>query len=311
EGDFEQCVRAINICNRPIISVDIPSGLNADTGESMGICVKATHTLCMLGLKFGLLSGHGRDCSGTVWLSALGIDRTPLATARTNAPQPSNNRLHKSHKGTYGDVAVVGGAPGMQGAAVLAATAAVYAGAGRTFLLPLSPEASQIFGARPEVMVRELGSIPIDSMTVVAGCGGGAAIEGHLGDLIEKSKNLIVDADALNALARSPTLCNQLRRREMDATILTPHPLEAARLLNSTAAAINSDRLNAAKELVDRFQCIVVLKGSGTIIASPHELPRINLSGNARLSTGGTGDVLAGMIGSYVSKFDRPFEATC
>ena len=136
--------------------------------------------------------------------------------------------------------------------------------------------------------------------TVVCGCGGGQAIIAWLPAVLQQAPRLVLDADALNAVAAAPALATLLRERatRQQATVLTPHPLEAARLLQTTTQEVQADRLHAASALAQRFQCTVLLKGSGTVIDSPGSTPWINASGNALLARGGTGDVLAGLIGA-------------
>jgi hydroxyethylthiazole kinase-like uncharacterized protein yjeF len=148
---------------------------------------------------------------------------------------------------------------------------------------------------------------------VVCGCGGGDAVHALMPQVLSSSQQLVLDADALNAIARDTALQSLLKKRSPrhKPTVLTPHPLEAARLLNCSAKEVQKNRLHAAQQLANTFQCVVVLKGSGSIIASPGHTPVINASGNARLATAGTGDVLAGLIGAYLARSEDPFAATC
>jgi hydroxyethylthiazole kinase-like uncharacterized protein yjeF len=148
-------------------------------------------------------------------------------------------------------------------------------------------------------------------MTLVAGCGGGLAMADHLPALLRKARRLVLDADALNRIAESPDLQASLRRRPGASTVLTPHPLEAARLLSVPVAGIQADRLGAAQAMAERFQCVVVLKGSGSIIAAPGQTARINPTGNARLATAGTGDVLAGLLGACLANGMPALDAAC
>ncbi len=285
-----------------MIAVDVPSGLSADTGQ--GDSVRADHTLCLLTLKPGLFTARGRDAAGQVWFDDLQVAAAPdLACAELAGPPAVPARPHASHKGSYGDVAVIGGAPGMAGAAVLAATAALTAGAGRVFLCPLDARAAGLLPNRPELMVRDWVSLPLETMVVAVGCGGGTAVASALPAVLARARSLVLDADALNEVAADPALQGALRERTAHGqpTVLTPHPLEAARLLGVQTADVQADRLRSARELAQRFGCVVVLKGSGTVIAAPGALPRINPTGNARLATGGTGDVLAGMLAAALA----------
>jgi hydroxyethylthiazole kinase-like uncharacterized protein yjeF len=276
--------------------------------------------LSLLTLKPGLFTAHGRDAAGEVWFDDLGANQGPRvapipvqATAWLLGAAPPALRLHASHKGSYGDVTVIGGAPGMTGAALLAASGALHSGAGRVFVGLLDGGAMAVDPSQPELMLRAVDKLDVTSSVVVCGCGGGEAIRAHLPKLLSVARQLVIDADALNAIA-SDTALQQLlavRQRRQRTTVLTPHPLEAARLLGSTSAAVQGDRLAAAHQLSQRFACTVVLKGSGTVIAAPDELAAINATGNARLATAGTGDVLAGMIGAELAGTQSAFAAAC
>jgi hydroxyethylthiazole kinase-like uncharacterized protein yjeF len=228
------------------------------------------------------------------------------------APAPSV-RAHASHKGSYGDVAVIGGASGMTGAALLAASAALHHGAGRVFVGLLDGGTLSVDPGQPELMFRALDALDPAQLTVVCGCGGGNAIAAQLSRLLSTAPRLVIDADAINSIANDAQLEKLLQARQHRdrQTVLTPHPLEAARLLGSSAAAIQSDRLSTAEKLAQRFGCTVVLKGSGTVIAAPGQLTAINSTGNARLATAGTGDVLAGMIGARLANGQTAFQAAC
>ena len=307
EGELAAFVHAINVGAGPVLAVDQPSGLSSDTGT--GESVRATHTLSLLTLKPGLFTAFGRDRCGRVWFDDLGVSlHERRATAFLSGPPPAPDRPHASHKGSFGDVAVVGGAAGMVGAAVLAASAALHAGAGRVYLCPLAPAIDALVADQPELMVREPASLPLDPMAVACGCGGGEAVADVLPRVLEQAGSLVLDADALNVIAAQPQLADSLRRRTRP-TVLTPHPLEAARLLGSTAAEVQADRLRAATTLAERFSCVVVLKGSGSVIAAPANTPHLNPTGSARLATAGTGDVLAGLTAALLAQGVDPFEA--
>nr|HET7859998.1 NAD(P)H-hydrate dehydratase [Caldimonas sp.] len=297
-----------------VVAVDVPSGLDADRGRALGAsCVVADDTLTLIAAKPGLFTSAGRDHAGRVWCAPIGValdDRDPDAwLVGTRDPSCTvARRRHAAHKGSFGDVAVVGGAAGMEGAAWLAARAAHAAGAGRVFVDIVRDGqgdcARPTFdAARPELMVRPGWSAGdaavVAATTVVCGCGGGDAVRAPLPRLISIAPRLVLDADALNAIAADPSLLALVAARAArgHATVLTPHPLEAARLLASTAAAVQSDRIAAARELAHRCRAVVVLKGSGTVIAAPDAVARINATGNASLASAGTGDVLAGWIG--------------
>ncbi len=206
---------------------------------------------------------------------------------------------------------MIGGAPGMTGAALLAASAALHAGAGRVFAALLDGGSLAVDTAQPDLMLRAWESLPLAGMAVACGCGGGDAIRAVLPKVLSGAGRLVLDADALNAIAADLQLQSllQARSKRGKPTVLTPHPLEAGRLLGCDAAQVQQDRLRAASELAHRFGCVVVLKGSGTVIAAPAATLRINPTGNARLATAGTGDVLAGMIAAYLAVDEPPLEA--
>ncbi len=332
-----------------ILCVDVPSGLDADTGNDAtseiainNIALQTINTstrcqnapifcLSLLTLKPGLFTAHGKDAAGEVWFDDLGValenndTKTPTAwlLGADRASLPA--RLHASHKGSFGDVAVVGGAAGMTGAALLAGRAALHAGAGRVFVALLDADAdiAQV-GQRmvvdllqPELMFRQLETLPVREQTVVCGCGGGDAVRHVLPQVLSQAPRLVLDADALNAIAVDTSLQTLLLARSKRqtsaglATILTPHPLEAARLLRFSTAQVQADRLAAAQTLADRFGCVVILKGAGSVIAAPGLTPYINANGNARLATAGTGDVLAGMVAAHLAASQDAFQSAC
>jgi hydroxyethylthiazole kinase-like uncharacterized protein yjeF len=297
----------------PVLAVDLPSGLNADTGSGLpGRRSRRTHTLSLLTLKPGLFTGQGRDQAGTIWFDPLGIgDGLVPADAQLIGSDglPSISKAqgpHDSHKGRYGDVLVVGGTTTgitMVGAAVLAARAALRAGAGRVYLSPLGPTPMSLDPTQPELMWRPVPDRhSMDpAWTIVCGCGGGQAVAAVLPVVLDCPGPLVLDADALNAIATEPALRRQLCRRGR-STVITPHPLEAARLLQCTADQVQSDRVHAARTLSAELDCTVVLKGSGTVVASKDAVPGINPNGNPLLATAGTGDVLAGFIGAALAR---------
>lgn len=304
-------IKAINSSGSPVLAVDIPSGLNSDTGAACWPCVHADFTLSLLALKPGLFTAGGRDACGEIWLNSLNVSQPAKPCAVLNSQPGPFIRKHNSHKGSFGDVAIVGGASGMEGAATLAATAALHGGAGRVYVCFLDSAVSPLSSQCPEVMCRSPDGIIYQDLVVVAGCGGGNSIKVHLPRIILESSRLVLDADALNAIAADKALQQIVVARRPSTTVLTPHPLEAARLLNSSSHEVQANRTQAAQAIADRFACTVVLKGSGTIIASPGTMPRINPTGNAKLATAGTGDVLAGLIGARIAGGGEAFEAAC
>jgi len=324
EGLMAQWLTAIQTSTVPVLCVDIPTGLLADTGEWSGpkqpphthAPIQAQrHTLSLLTLKPGLFTADGQDAAGHVWFNDLGVKPSPNPAAWLQQNNPARtDRPHNSHKGSFGDVCILGGAVGMSGAAMLAGLAALHGGAGRV-LVGLMDEGAHhaITAAHPALMVRKTTELNLHTSTVVCGCGAGDGIHALLHNVLSSSKQLVLDADALNAVARDTSLQTLLKKRSArhKPTMLTPHPLEAARLLNCTVKEIQKNRLHAAQQLADVFQCVVVLKGSGSVIASPHQAAVINRSGNAGLATAGTGDVLAGLMGAYIARHGDVFEAAC
>ena len=310
----------------PVLSVDLPSGLLADTGQYLGPAPLrgrgVRHTLAFLGLQPGLFMGQGRDMAGEIWLDDLGAgpftgpNPAAFLSASTALIRP---RTHASHKGEQGDVVVIGGqdiehsGAGMTGAAVLAARAALYSGAGRVYLGLLTNDggATRWDPICPELMLRRVDMLLGDHNLmaragVVCGCGGGSEVKKWLPPLLSTCHSLVLDADALNAIAGDLGLRTLTRQRAQQGwtTVITPHPLEAARLLHSNTPSVMADRLSASIALADDLGAICVLKGSGTVVAAPGRVPIINASGNAALATAGTGDVLAGMLGTALAGLD-------
>ncbi|HSV47818.1 MAG TPA: NAD(P)H-hydrate dehydratase [Ramlibacter sp.] len=311
EGRLAEWARAMNANACARLAVDLPSGLDADCGAGGEVAVRATHTLSLLTLKPGLFTAQGRDACGQVWLDPLGVGEAPGdPTAWLAGPPPTAQRPHGSHKGTYGDVAVIGGAAGMAGAALLAASAALHGGAGRVFVGLLDAQWGVDLG-QPELMLRPWESLDLRAMHLACGCGGGDAVRAALPRAISQARSLVLDADALNAVAADSALQSllQSRGRSGRPTVLTPHPLEAARLLGRGTQDVQAARLGAAAELARRFACTVLLKGSGSVIADPGRPPAINSTGNARLATAGTGDVLAGLLAARLAAGETAFDA--
>jgi hydroxyethylthiazole kinase-like uncharacterized protein yjeF len=329
-----QWLALLQASQQPVLALDIPSGLEADTGtafatESIAACARpvragARFCLSFLSLKPGLFTAAGRDRAGQVWWDELGVtapaDLAPdawLLGQDRAGPSGRAEAAHASHKGSFGDVAILGGESSagthMVGAALLAGRAALHAGAGRVFVALLGTPGMTVDQQQPELMFRSPAALDLHTQVVVCGCGGGEAIRGVLPQVLSSAPALVLDADALNTIARDTQLQTQLLARQGRGfrTVLTPHPLEAARLLGSSTAAVQAHRVQAAQQLAAQFQCVVVLKGSGTVIAAPGGLPCINPTGNARLATAGTGDVLAGMLGAALAGGASALDAAC
>lgn len=311
-GAVLEGANALQRCGAPILAIDLPTGLDPLTGTvSRQAQVTAHATLALLTLRPGLFTGSGRDVCGDIWLEPLEINGPDTfssnAIARLTHPDEHPGawvaRAHDSHKGRFGDVWVIGGAAGMTGAARLAAHAALASGAGRTFLTLLDQQARGTDPLRPEWLSVDrhvlADAAAWKSATVVCGCGGAEDIDELMPLLLNHASRLVIDADGLNALTRHPHWMDRLceRGRLGRGTVLTPHPLEAARLLACDTATVQADRLKAARTLAERLAATVVLKGSGTVICTPGKTTAVNSNGGPALAAGGSGDVLAGWLG--------------
>ena len=311
---IQQVNQLSNTRHFPVLALDVPSGLNADTGQIIGdpgVALRATHTITFIGNKPGLHTAAGRDFCGQVEVADLGIfpELYPSPCAYLSHPGlfygSLQARCHDSHKGSYGDVLIIGGATGMIGAPLLAARAAIHCGAGRVYVGFVG--GAPLFDSQyPELMCRPVNDCNLSQSVIVIGPGLGDSGEAEqlLSRALREATAMVIDADALNLLANNPSLQMLLAaRHERNArTILTPHPLEAARLLKLSAREIQSDRLENARELANKFKACVILKGAGTIIACIDETSCINTTGNPALATAGTGDVLAGVCGALLAQ---------
>ncbi len=315
---------------QPCLCVDVPTGLDADTGHiqqssSSDAAAGNRFTLSLLTLKPGLFTAHGRDCAGEVWFDDLGVTTTHPADAWLLGEEATLARsrslaAHASHKGSFGDVAVIGGESNasshMAGAALLAARAALVGGAGRVFLALLGEDgqtALTVDPVQPEIMFRSPDALDLKTQVVVCGCGGGEAVRAVLPKVLSSAVRLVLDADALNAIAGDSQLQVLLKARQGSGyqTVITPHPLEAARLAGISTADVQANRLKVAAQLAESLGVVVVLKGSGSVIASTGKTSCINPTGNALLATAGTGDVLAGMVGAAMAGGQEAFDAAC
>ena len=300
----------------PILAVDVPSGLDSASGAIRGIAVRATRTLTFLAHKVGLHTGDGIDCRGELELDDLGAGDevmreahgfllTPESVASWLAPRPRN-----SHKGDFGSLAIIGGNRGMVGAALLAGRAGLACGAGKVRLGLLTPDPPAADFGQPELM---LGSVDdaLEFEVIVAGPGAGQSPSATSVSMFERSvlpalfasaRPIVLDADALNAIAYNDALRRQLIDKRQAPTLLTPHPGEAARLLGRKTAEVQAHRLESALELAQRLHAHVVLKGAGSICAFPDGRWSVNTTGNPGLAAAGSGDVLAGMIGALLAQ---------
>ena len=313
---YTTLIDAINAGSAPVISLDIPSGLNAQTGQAAGRAVHANHTISFIALKPGLLTGQSRDYVGSLHYAALGLDswlrgHTALLQRldATQIGQWLSPRRPCSNKGEHGRLVVIGGDVGFAGAIRMASEAALRTGAGLVRVLTRIENIAPIVTARPELMVHELTPQSLEESlewadVVVIGPGLGQQAWGK--QALQKVENfrkpMLWDADALNLLAINPD--------KRHNRILTPHPGEAARLLNCSVAEIESDRLLSAQRLVKRYGGVAVLKGAGTVVASD-ETQGIIDAGNAGMASGGMGDVLSGIIGALLGQKLPLYDAAC
>lgn len=308
-GDAADMLAAANASGRPIVAVDIPSGVHADTGTVLGIAARAALTVSFIGRKIGCYVGDGPDLIGHLVFDdlavpgdvAIGLDPVARLIEEGDVAAALPRRRRSAHKGDHGHVLVVGGGPGMPGAARLAGEAALRCGAGLV-TVALHPENTGVVAARPELMcvgVRgEADLAPMLERATVLAVGPGLGRSDWARALLEASlasgRPVVLDADALNLIAEAP--------RRSDRWVLTPHPGEGARLLGVTTAELQRDRLGAVRDLQSRYGGTVVLKGAGTLVQSPQDVTRLCDRGNPGMATGGMGDVLTGAIAGILAQ---------
>jgi hydroxyethylthiazole kinase-like uncharacterized protein yjeF len=321
EGKAAEWIAAVNRVRSPLIAVDVPSGINADTGSVVGgsaaSAALARMTVTFLGDKPGLHTGAGRVHAGKVRVELLEVDAgcgqgTLIARDEARTLARPLRRRPDSHKGSHGHVAVLGGSQGMRGAAMLAAHGAHRSGAGKVSVG--TPDGWRPDpGLTPHLMSLSAGQRPREINAWVVGCGLGQGYNARrqlLALLSDASSPLVIDADALNLVALDALVARAVQRCAQPR-VLTPHPLEAARLLGVPTAAIQSDRIASARALADRLQSVVVLKGAGTVCADPAGQWAIVDAGSPALATAGTGDVLAGVIGGLLAQGLTVASAAC
>ncbi len=291
----------------PVLALDCPSGLDADTGHVAGVVVRASQTISFIANKPGLLMADGPDHCGEIKVARLDltVDTAPgHVIERDDFASELRPRRFNSHKGTYGSAGILGGAHSMVGAVFLSGRAALTLGAGRVYLGVMAPDAPSLDARQPELMLRKPESLLGTDLTALA-CGPGLGTSLQAVKLLEMALGLplplVLDADAINLLAYEGNLQTALATRQAP-TLLTPHPAEAARLLDVDHEAVNARRLAAAKDIVERFHCHVVLKGCGTVVASPDGRWWVNRTGNPGLATAGSGDVLTGIVTSLLAQ---------
>ena len=319
EPDTTALVEAINAAGVPVLSLDAPSGVETDTGAVPGVAVRADATVQFIAAHAGLRTGAALDHAGELALASLdlppqvfdGID--PVATCLTADDLAGRfpPRSRSAHKGHSGYLLCIGGDHGLGGAVLLAAQAALRSGAGLVGVATRAGHVPAMLARCPEVMAQAVdGAAALralleraDIVAVGPGLGQGAWGSALFGVAVAAGKPLVLDADGLNLLAKGGS-----QRLPADA-ILTPHPGEAARLLQETTMRVQADRLAAAARLCDAFGCVVVLKGAGTVVAAPGERPRVIAAGNPGMASGGTGDVLTGVIAALRAQGRGTFDA--
>jgi NAD(P)H-hydrate epimerase len=310
-------IEKANLHSASVVALDIPSGLLAETGATPGAVINADHTLTFIALKPGLLTGKARDVVGKLHYHALGLDSwleeqaAPILRFDSeDLPRWLKPRQPTSHKGTNGRLVIIGGDHGTAGAIRMAGEAALRAGAGLVRVLTRQENIAPLITARPELMVHELTPASLEESlewadVIVIGPGLGQQEWGKkaLQKVENSRKPMLWDADALNLLAINPD--------KRQNRVITPHPGEAARLLNCAVSQIESDRLLATDRLVKRYGGCVVLKGAGTIVASQDRECGLIDAGNAGMGSGGMGDVLSGIIGALLAQRLSPYDAAC
>lgn len=312
EGRWASAIVSLNAASAPILALDIPSGLNADTGRIMGEAVRAAATVSFIGLKQGLFTGDGPDCCGRITFRDLGV---PESIYQQRPPDARLDRLEHfhaalgarprgAHKGRFGHLLVIGGDSGYTGAARLAAEAALRGGAGLVSVASRAAHAHVINAGRPEIMAHGVETKSdldplIHRASVIAvgpGLGRSSWAKRMLESALAAKKPLVVDADGLNLLAQKK------RVRLSSSGVITPHPGEAGRLLKSSAAEVEADRFAALSSLVERYGCVCVLKGAGTLTAAPDGEVHVCADGNPGMATGGMGDVLTGVVAALMAQ---------
>ncbi|MEA5446256.1 NAD(P)H-hydrate dehydratase [Gammaproteobacteria bacterium AB-CW1] len=306
EGQIATLVNLANAHPAPVFAVDCPTGLDADTGQLLGDVVRASHTSTFVGRKRGLHTGQARAVCGRVHFERLdipdavyqGMTPTAFLIERQAVAACLRPRSPVAHKGRHGHVVVLGGDHGMGGAGIMAAEAALRAGAGRVSLLTRTEHVSAALARAPSLLVQGIRRpaqaratlATADVLVVGPGLGQGAWGRRLWRLALDSGRPLVLDADGLNLLARDG-------RRPPAGSILTPHPGEAGRLLSQSPAELEADRFAAVTALAERYQATVVLKGAGSLIAEPQGVTHVCDAGNAGMAVAGMGDILAGIAG--------------
>lgn len=323
-AEFAAAIEQINHTGLPVLALDIPSGLNADTGAVASSAVAANLTITFIAPKRGLLTGRGAALTGELVLANLEVPDSVYSGVK-----PEVERLHldglssllapraaDAHKGDFGHVMVIGGDTGYGGAALMAAEAAARSGAGLVGVATRPEHIPAILARRPEVMAcgvvsgQELEPLLVRPTVLVVGPGLGRSpwSEQMLQQAVKSGLPLVLDADALNILAEGRVIPVS-GHQQHSPWLLTPHPAEAARLLGVTTAEVQADRFGAVRALAARYNASVILKGAGSLVASVDGLIGVVTDGNPGMATGGMGDVLSGVLGALIAQSLSPLDA--
>lgn len=310
EGRFAEAVEAINASGAPVLAVDIPSGLHADTGRVMGVAVGADLTPTFIGLKAGLLTGRGPALAGELRYGSLnvpeaifeGVAHKALRLRPTLLAEALPRRPRDAHKGLFGHVLVIGGGPGMPGAARMAGEAALRAGAGLVTVATLPEHVPAVAAGRPELMCRGIEDAmdlePLLERATVVALGPGLGLAAWSKRVFEAASAAglptVLDADGLNLLAESPD--------SRADRVITPHPGEAARLLGTGTGEVQADRFAAVDALAERYGSVAVLKGAGSLVRAPGGETWLCDRGNPGMAVAGMGDVLTGLIAGVAAQ---------
>ena len=330
KGNIMQAIKLLNkqVNKNPILSLDIPSGICSDTGNELGLAVKADVTATFIARKRGCYTSRGRGYSGIIEYSDLAINRQILNKISCSTSiidmEKGVNKITKrrmdSHKGDYGHVLIIGGDTGYGGAAILASKAALKSGSGLVTLATKPEHLSPALSQCPELMVKAVNSGQDledhlkEPTLIVIGPGLGTTpwseqlLQRTLWEAKKRNIPVVMDADALNLLT-TLKFDTPLPKK----LVITPHPGEASRLLNKSTKEIEIDRFRAVKELENKFSAVCVLKGSGSLVCyKKNNSQQISVceSGNPGMASGGMGDVLSGLIGSFIAQGLKLHEAT-
>ena len=310
DGTAAKLIEAINESSAQVFSLDIPSGLHADTGQVLGLAVRAERTMTFIGLKAGFYLGGGPDYTGAVMFDSLGLSPEVYTNAAATLVRIDEQKLkallparkRTAHKGQQGSILIVGGGIGMAGAVRMSGEAALRSGAGLVTIATHPDNVAAVVGGRPELMCRGVTNAqdlqPLikraDLIAIGPGLGRDEWAKSVFEAALAADQRKVIDADALNLLSSSP--------RRHDNWVLTPHPGEAGRLLGITSAEVQRDRLQAVRAIADRYGGVAVLKGAGTLVATADRTPAICDRGNPGMASPGMGDVLTGVIAAMVAQ---------